>query len=309
VASGHRFLADSDQQAVSAVNFLADQGVDFIKVYNNISESVLIATIAAANARGLRVAGHVPRSVTTRHAVELGMACLEHIRITGRELLPKEEADKIDFLTLGPRETLLWQKFDPDSEGVHNLIDIIVRHRVFLDPTLVIDEATFKLTPEESVAEPNNSFLPKGLFERWVQLGLPNSWKPPSELKEVAAAGFEKRLKFIGRCNQAGVRLLAGTDGPGLGPTLPGFGLHSELELLAQAGLPPLAVLRTATSTAAEAIGVEKDLGAIEPGKRADLLVLDADPLKNISNTRHIYRVVQAGRVYDPQVLLAKRMK
>jgi imidazolonepropionase-like amidohydrolase len=309
VDQNFRILADSDQRAVSAVNFLADQGASFIKVYNNISESVLIATIKTANARGLPVVGHVPRSVTTTQAVELGMACLEHIRITGRELLPKEEADKIDFLTLGRRETLLWQRFDPDSEGIHKLIDVIVRDRVFLDPTLVVDDATFKLTPGEVAAEPNNNLLPKAFLERAVLRGLPDSWKPPAELKEVAAAGFEKRLRFIGLCYHAGVRLLAGTDGPGIGPILPGYGLHSELELLARSGLPPIAALRAATSTAAEAIGVEKDLGGIEPGKRADLVILDTDPLQDIANTRHIYRVIQAGRVYDPQELLAKRVK
>ena len=100
-------LADSERRAESAVNFLADQGVDFIKVYNNISEPVLVTIIKTAHARRLTVTGYVPRSVTATRAVELGMDGLEHIRITGRELLPVEEANKIDFLTLGPRETLL----------------------------------------------------------------------------------------------------------------------------------------------------------------------------------------------------------
>jgi imidazolonepropionase-like amidohydrolase len=308
VEPNFRILVDSEQRALSAVNFLADQGASFIKVYNNLSESALVATLAAANARKLPVAGHVPRSVTTMHAVELGMN-LEHIRITGRELLTKEEADKIDFLTLGPRETLLWQRFDPDSPGVKRLIERIVERRTFLDPTLVLDHAVFKLTPEEVAAEPNNELMPRAYREEAVRRGLPESWRPPADMRDVAAAGFDKRLRFIELCYQAGVRLLAGTDGPALGPRLPGFGLHSELELLARAGLPPIAALRAATSTAAEALGEEKELGAIEPGKRADLLILDADPLVNIANARRIYRVIQAGSVYDPQELLAKRVR
>ena len=306
---GGSILADSEQRAVSAVNFLADQGASFIKVYNNITEAVLIATLKAAHARGLPVTGHVPRVITTTRAIELGMDCLEHIRITGRELLPKEEADKIDFLTLGRRETLLWQRFDVDSAAMNKVVNLIAQRHVFLDPTLVIDQVTFSLTPEERASEPNNQMLPRDLLERMRTNGLPGSWRPPAELRDVAAAGFEKRLSFIRMCYRAGVRLIAGTDGPGLGPILPGFGLHSEMELLVTAGLTPLDALRAATSTAAEALRADKDLGTIEPGKLADLVILDADPLQNISNARRIYRVLKNGQIYDPQELLANRAR
>lgn len=298
-------LADSERRAGSAVNFLADQGVDFIKVYNNISEPVLGTIIKTAHARRLTVTGHVPRSVTTTRAVELGMDGLEHIRITGRELLPLEEANKIDFLTLGPRETLLWQRFDTDSIGMNKLIGIIAGHGTFLDPTLVVDEATFKMTAEERSAEPNNRMLPKALLSRMIESGLPDSWLPPNDLKSVAAAGFPKRLKFVEMCYRAGVRLIAGTDGPGLGPTLPGYGLHSEMELFEKAGIPPIDALRSATITAAEALHAQQDFGAIEPGKFADMVIVDADPLLDISNTRRVYRVVKGGEVYDPRELIA----
>jgi imidazolonepropionase-like amidohydrolase len=299
-------LVDSEQRGVSAVNFLADQGASFIKVYNDISENVLIAVVTAAHARGLPVAGHIPRVMTMTRAIEIGMDCLEHIRITGRELLPKEEADKIDFLPLGRRETLLWRQFDPNSAAMKNLVNLITKRRVFLDPTLVVDEAAFRLTLEEVNSEPNNQILPPQALERLKAFVVPE-FRAPAELKAEAAAGFEKRLRFIEMCHRAGVRLIAGTDGPGLGPTLPGFGLHHELELLVKAGLTPLDALRAATSTAADALRADKDLGAIEPGKLADLLILDADPLQNISNAQHIYRVMKGGEIYDPRELLANR--
>jgi imidazolonepropionase-like amidohydrolase len=100
-------LVDSPERAHSAVTFLADQGVDCIKVYNNVKEPELKEIIRAARARNLPVIGHVPRTLTMTQAVELGMQGLEHIRITGRELLPLEEANKIDFLLFAKRETLL----------------------------------------------------------------------------------------------------------------------------------------------------------------------------------------------------------
>lgn len=87
-------LVDTPQRARSAVNFLADQGADFVKVYNNVKEPELKAIVEAAKERGLPVAGHIPRSMTMTHAVEVGMTRLEHIRITGREMLAAEEAER-----------------------------------------------------------------------------------------------------------------------------------------------------------------------------------------------------------------------
>lgn len=108
----------------------------------------------------------------------------------------------------------------------------------------------------------------------------------------------------MGMCNRAGVKIIAGTDGPGIGVLLPGFGLHRELELLVASGLSPLQALRAATLTAAEALGKEDRLGAVEPGKLADIVILDADPLLEIHNLRKIHLVVQAGKTYEPDALL-----
>ena len=179
---------------------------------------MLIATVAAAHSRGLAVTGHVPRVMRMTRAIELGMDGLEHIRITGRELLSKEEADRIDFLTLGRRETLLCRQFDVDSVPMNNLASLIAKRRVILDPTLVNDETEFRLSPEEVNSEPNNKMLPREWMERLKAIGVPESRRPPADLKGEAAAGFEKRLRFIQMCYRAGVPLIAGTDGPGLGP-------------------------------------------------------------------------------------------
>lgn len=123
------------------------------------------------------------------------------------------------------------------------------------------------------------------------------SRQPQSDSRIVHAAVF-------GKCNQAGVRIIAGSDGPGVGTLLPGFALHRELELLVASGLSPLQALRAATSTAAEALGKEDLLGTIERGKLADLVVVDADPLERIQNLQKIRLVVQGGRTYAPDVLL-----
>jgi imidazolonepropionase-like amidohydrolase len=101
---------------------------------------------------------------------------------------------------------------------------------------------------------------------------------------------------------RAGVRLLAGTD-TGAPYVLPGFGLHDELELMARAGVPPGAVLRISTLGAAEFLGREADLGAVAAGKLADLVLLDANPLESVANTRRIRAVIAGGRLYDRATL------
>lgn len=279
-------MVDTPERAESTVNFLIDQGVDCVKVYNNISEPVLRVIIDTAHKRGISVIGHVPRSITMTRAVELGMDCLEHIRVTGREVLPVEEANKIDFLPLGRRETLLWQRFDLDMPEFKRLVGFLVEKKVFLDPTLTIDEETFAGGYEANVGDPNNHFLARELFEEWRREPRPELYNIPAELKEAAVSGFRKRQQFVGMLSRAGVQLVAGTDGVGLGTRLPGFGLQHELELLGASGLKPIDVLRAATITAARALNREKELGSIEAGKFADLVILNDNPLADIRNTR-----------------------
>ena len=296
-------LVDTPQRARSAVNFLADQGVDFVKVYNNVKEPELRAIIETAKERGLPVAGHIPRTMTMTRAVELGMTRLEHIRVTGREILSAEEADKIDPLPLGRREPLLWQRFDLQSEKIHALIQRLAESKLFLDPTLVIAEETEVPDLDADRNDPNNQYLSPQVVERAVNMKSP-IYELPADLQAAGLEAFQKQEKFVGMCNQAGVRIIAGTDGPGIGRLLPGFGLHQELELLVASGLSPLQVLRAATLTAAEALGKDDQLGTVEPGKLADMVVLDADPLKQVQNLKKIHLVVQGGKTYERDPLL-----
>lgn len=120
---------------------------------------------------------------------------------------------------------------------------------------------------------------------------------------ETAREGFRKRQRLVGLLHQAGARLLAGTDCFGLGKHLPGLGLQNELALLVESGLSPLAALQAATVTAADALGQSDTLGALEPGKLADIVVLEADPLIDIHNARRVRTVVKGGRVYDAATL------
>ncbi len=294
-------MADTEERAESAVNFLIDQGVDSIKVYNSVTEPALVAIVRTAHGRGIPVIGHVPRSMTMTRAVELGMDGLEHIRVTGRELLPLEEADKIDFLPFVQREALLWQRFDLDSAKMKELVSFLAERKIILDPTLTVDELSSLALYEEQAKDPNNRFLPRDFIDEAE--AAPDVFRLPPELKDAAAAGFRKRLQFIGMCGRAGVQIIAGTDGVGTGTLLPGFGLQHELELLAQAGLTPIQVIQAATINAARALRKDQELGSIEAGKLADLVILSSSPLADIRNTSKIDGVMIGGRLLERKAL------
>ncbi len=291
-------IADTPERAESAVNFLIDQGVDSVKIYNSITEPVLTAIVRTAHRRGIPVIGHVPRSMTMTRAVELGMDGLEHIRVTGRELLPLEESDKIDFLPFVQREALLWQRFELDSDKMRELVTLLAERKTILGPTLVVDELSSLALYEEQARDPNNRYLSRESFTSDAE-AAPAVFRLPPELKDAAAAGFRKRLQFIGMCGRAGVQIIAGTDGVGEGKLLPGFGLLYELELLAQAGLTPIQVIQAATINAARALRKDAELGSVEAGKLADLVILSSSPLVDIRNTSKIDGVMTGGRLLD----------
>src|SRR5215467_8730301 len=161
-------LVDTPERARSAVNFLADQGVDFVKTYNNVKEPELKVIIQSAKERGLPVAGHIPRTLTMTHAIELGMTRLEHIRITGKEMLSAEEAAAIDPLPVGKREPMLWQRFDLQSEKMRSLVQLLVQSRVFLDPTLTVEEFGEVSNLDAEKSDPNNQYLPATVVEESV---------------------------------------------------------------------------------------------------------------------------------------------
>ena len=304
-------LVDTEARAEAAVRFLAASGVDFIKVYNSVPERSLETIVRTAHALGLRVTGHVPRSLTMSRAVEIGMDGLEHIRVTGREMLPADEAAKLDYLPVRRREALLWERFDLSTPRFAELIVRLAAKRVFLDPTFVVDAAPLRGTEDRARAEAMEH-LPAWIGETVRrataarEAGDPQRvMEQPPELLESGRAGFRKRQRFVKMCADAGVPLVSGTDHTGPGDDLPGRGIQCELGYLAECGLSALAALRSSTLTAAEALGKESEQGTIEPGRRADLLVLDADPLADVRNVAKIRAVIHGGRATTPAALLA----
>jgi imidazolonepropionase-like amidohydrolase len=177
-------------------------------------------------------------------------------------------------------------------------------HRVSVDPTLVAYHT--KLWWRDSIyqRDPDVALVPE-VLENWRVLGMDTrDWT--AEEFDRAQAAWPKLLALVARMQREGVRLTTGSDlaSPWV---IPGVGLHQELALLVSAGIAPVDVLRMATRNGAEALRLLSETGTVEPGKRADLVVLEADPLRDIRNTRRIRYLVLGGRIFRPDELLTVR--
>jgi imidazolonepropionase-like amidohydrolase len=302
----HTHLVDTVERGVAAVRHLAAQGVDCVKIYNHVPPDVLAAMIAVARELGLPVIGHVPRRMSMLQAIEAGMSCLEHIRITGSDFLPPEQAAQLDMLPVSEREPRLWELIEPDEPWVDALIGALVSRDVTLDPTLLIDDVIYDEGIASQSDHPDNAYLPDHVVRGEAAEEVPAIMRMPEEVRELAHATEPKRREFVRRCWQAGVRITTGTDGAALGKLLPGFGVHHEIALLRDSELSPFASLQAATINSARALNLADQIGSIEVGKVADFGIWTADPVTSHLRPTDLDLLVLGGAVHQPSALAAQ---
>lgn len=299
-------------EARTAVQTLDRLGFDFIKVYARLPKDAYIAIAQETKARGLSFAGHVPRAVTALEAAEAGQRSIEHmsgvlegtssaedqIRSRRAELLKGGEArEGIDVATrdaLLQLDERLLATFDEAKASA--LFASFARNGTWHCPTLTVLRSMASLDDSTFTSDPRLKYMPSGIRTSWAPSNDPRlASKRPVDYA-VGRRLFRKNLELVGRMRRAGVRLIAGTDV--LNPfTFPGFSLHDELGLLVEAGLTPLEAIQSATINAAEYASQSREVGTIDVGKVADLVLLDASPLDDIGNTKRIAAVVIGGRL------------
>jgi imidazolonepropionase-like amidohydrolase len=273
------------------VDEMTGWGVTSLKIYVGTPREIGRAVIAEGHKRGLKVAGHLG-AYAAQDAVADGIDALEHIWSVFNYIIPSEDAKRSDH-----RSSL-----DLGNPKAKALVSALATRGTFVDPTLVVFRNMILLNDLQAYADhPDNAVVPARLLRHW------NGYKARSNLLPGTLAArrgeFGKYQQLTGILHRAGVPLLAGTDTPE--PFVPpGFSMHQELELLVQSGLSPAEALRCATLHNARALGQADRLGTIEPGKLADLVLLNANPLESIANTRAISMVFRGGLVLEPDVLL-----
>lgn len=273
--------------------------IDGVKVYMDITPEEFTALVEEADEAGLRVTGHLG-SLTAGQAIELGIDRLEHGIYAMSEFGRPNPADPFDLAYLRGLAAI-----DFEAGVGAALIDKVVASGTVLDPTVVILESVFA-GPLELVGDWKRYLAPRTaeVVNRMNQAlaGMRAGKCDGAEWKRLVAAVLDKQRELVRRVHQRGGRVVGGTD-PVLADVLPGYGMHREAEHLVLAGLSPLEAIRACTLSAAEALGLEQELGSLAPGKLADLVVLDGDPAADIRALGRTSVVYQAGARFAPAEL------
>ena len=293
--------ATTEAEVRAAVQRQAAAGVDFIKLYSTLDSGLTAAGIDEAHRLGLPAVAHLWLTSWT-DAANAGIDGITHIIVSNPKLLPEARRAEYQKSIRGGQFMYDWFKHaDFDGPEIKEMIAAVVRNRLTIDPTLVAFEWTVwqedsAFYPRESRQYSPPSFAAK--MEAFMRLGR---WSEAD--LACARAQIPRMQELARRLWQAGVPLTVGTDAAN-----PWF-YHRELELLSGAGIPNAEVLKMATRNAAISLRRTSEVGTVEVGKRGDLVVLDADPIADIKNTRRIALVVQDGRVGQPADYLPRRLR
>ena len=278
--------------ATKTVNFWADEGATSFKAYINITRAELKASIDAAHARGLKITGHLC-SVTYREAADLGIDNLEHGFGVMTDFFPGKQED---VCPSGSQQALA--DLDENSPQLQSLIDLLVAKHVALTSTLTVMETFTPGRPKapERALQMLIPELRKDYEDTWAAAGNNDRMKPYTVILPKLMR-LEKR--FVG----AGGTLLAGTDPTGYGGVIPGFSGKRQVELLVEAGFAFPQALKIATLNGAQFLGRDRDVGSLAPGKRADLCVIEGDPMKDASAVERMPFVFKKGIGYSSDAI------
>ncbi len=295
------FAVGSAAEAVLAVDVLASRGADFLKVYNDLPREAYFAIAQESKRLGIPFLGHVPEAISPLEASEAGQRSQEHlINIllacsTREDELRKERIATMNDPAISGQQRMLRLGF-PDPDGLFDTYDdakaaalfqAFVKNATWHTPTLALLHSYLADTSRARKMAYMQD-LSSEEFDSWIaRIG----------------ALLERHKKLVGEMHKAGVAFLAGTDTGPSTPVVPGSGLHDELQLLVESGFTPIEALQTATLNPARYFGKQQDLGTIDVGKVADIVMLDANPLEDIRNTRKIAMVVLRGRIISEPAL------
>ena len=290
----------SPEQLRQEISAQADAGVDFIKLYSGIRPDQLRLAVEEAHTRRLPVIGHLQRTSWTEAALA-GIDFLTHGGNWHETYVLPAHRSAYEKLGGTMRARISWLEWlDLEGPAVDSMILALHARRISVDPTLVAYHTKFWWRDSIYQRDPDVALVPE-VVENWRVIGMHTRDWTAAEFDRAQAA-WPKMLALVARMQRESVHLTTGSDlaSPWV---IPGVALHQELALLVSAGIAPVEVLRMATRNGAEALGLLGESGTVEAGKRADLIVLDADPLRDIRNTRRIRYVVLGGRIFRPDEL------
>jgi imidazolonepropionase-like amidohydrolase len=272
-------------EAATSVAFWSAKGCTSFKMYMHATKADLAVVVREAHQRGLKVTGHIG-AITYREAAELGIDNLEHGFMASTDFVPDKKENE---LPMGSRKSL--SDLDVNSAQMKDLIRLLINKKVAITSTLPVFEP---YTDREIIHGGGlDALLPE------IKEKLTNQWKQMQHKDSVAEGLFKKELVWEKQFYDAGGLLVAGTDPTGAGRTIAGYSDYREIELLVEAGFTPLQAIKICTLNGSVYLGRTKEIGTIEKGKKADLVLIDGDIEKDIKNIRKTVIVFKNGVGFD----------
>lgn len=284
---------DKPEDAVSFVNYWADQGFTSFKGYMFVDKPTLKAAIEAVHKRKLKITAHLC-AVTYREAAEMGIDQLEHGFFASTDFVKDKKENQCPP---GADESIA--NLNVESDSAKNLLQFLINKKTIITSTLAVFEG-FNTTQPAPSSELLSYFSPDSRDFYLKLFARIKSAKAPSDDDKA----FSNNAKMEKMFYEMGGLLTVGTDPTGNGGTIAGFGNWRAVELLVEAdGFTPLEAIKISTLNGAIALGFDKNIGTIEIGKSADLLIIDGDPSKNISDIRKVQIVFKNGVGYNSKKL------
>ncbi len=289
-------------------------GADFVKVYSRIPRDAYFALADEAKQQHISFAGHVPDAITAQEASDAGQRSMEHLQGVAFAC----SSDQPRLMSELARAKFFRDRFVVEAEGYRTidqvkckaLFEEFRRNDTWQVPTLTVRRMWGKLDDSHFTSDPRLAYINRRSRDGWQGRIQPQLRMWNENFYQMARAIFSVEERVVGGMSRSGVPLMAGTDA--MNPyCFPGFSLHDELALLVESGLSPLAALQAATVNPARFLGRTADIGTVEPGKIANLVLLRADPLMDIHNTTQIEAVWLEGKYFDAPELtkLLERVK
>ncbi|HZY78932.1 MAG TPA: amidohydrolase family protein [Cyclobacteriaceae bacterium] len=281
------------EEGLAAVDFYSDKGYQQVKLYSSIPVDWVKPLAERAHQKNLKVVGHIPSFMTAERAVRDGYDQIIHMNMVMLNFL----GDTLDTRSMG-RFTKVGEragKVDVDGTSAKQFVALLKEKNVVVDPTIGIFEQMFVNKPGKLANGYSSiiSMFPAEFKRTFYYGGLPTAHDPEY------SSSLDKMMKMLKLLHSSGITIVPGTD------DFPGFALHRELELYAQAGISNAEVLRAATLVSAKVAGKDAEFGTVEIGKKANLILIDGDPLKNISDVRKVELTIKGRSLYEPKSLYA----
>ena len=285
------FVISNLQQAQAAIDWYATHGYHQLKIYNSFPKAILKDTVNYAHQRGMRVSGHIPAFLKAEDAIAAGYDEIQHINqlVLNFLVTPETDTRTLERFYLPAKE---FAAFDLASKAIQDFIKLLKDKGLSVDPTLATFDFLKKV--DGTVGDPWQAIvahLPGDVQRQYhsAEIDIPDA-----ATAALYAKSFAKMVEFTGLMYQAGIPIVAGTD------ELAGFTLQGELELLVKAGLTPAQALQVATLNGAKYSNASERKGQITVGRDADLLLVDGDPTRNISDIRQLALVITQGKAIYP---------